>query len=614
MKSQLLPRELEEGHPPAWLFELLQFVDLKDLDCVIRLNRSWARNLKNWPNFDRLLCIIASNQYRLFCPETLPAGESWKAFFEELRASRSLWALNTDEEVRRFQDPEIRKRDQLVQVFARFRPAALPSSTPEIDDDDDEPSEVKLPLHQRLAFIRLKEGNNTLSTKGALRILQKQGEWFQEEKEQQPLEGQSDSRGQTEQEQGDAEKQRFMFHVHSVNPETRHIMMTVPSIGVRNFFFQAVFPEDTSQQTIFDRVGFKLACDVVNGWNSTIFAYGQTGSGKTHTMYFGRKDFVSEEDGLVTNETGLIPRILATLLQAVEPRRKQQIDMQLSISYVEIYNEKVFDLLQNGQIVPHLSILQRGERKVPISSTQEIFEALNRGEACKSKARTDMNERSTRAHSLIMVSVVQTDLRSQASVESTLFIADLGGSERLGKSKVTGAQLMEAKNINMGLLTLKQVITALNKRSKHVPFLDSKLTTIMADGLGGKSKTRAIMCVNMDPRHAPETLETLRFGEECSLIKTKQASQNLKIVIDMVEEIDSQIKALDEEIRRKEQWETIETRREDILVERGTLEMAVNQKGGELIRTTRLVGAEQEHREIEQLFQKRRSLLGVTHH
>jgi len=171
-------------------------------------------------------------------------------------------------------------------------------------------------------------------------------------------------------------------------------------------------------------------------------------------------------------------------------------------------------------------------------------------------------------------------------------------------------QLQEATDINMGLLALKQVITALKQRHRYVPYQDSKLTMLLSPGLGGNSRTRVVVCANLDPRHAPETMQTLRFGEECSLVENKRGG-NVSLVVSMVHELDEQIKALEEDIRQKERWETVEVRRQDNFVEEGTLEEEVNRKGGELVRTSRLVGAEAEHAKLEELHSRRRKLLGL---
>jgi hypothetical protein len=287
---------------------------------------------------------------------------------------------------------------------------------------------------------------------------------------------------------------------------------------------------------------------------------------------------------------------------------------RVRVSYVEVYGNQVLDLLNGGQAVGHAQaaaqrLVLEGQAAVPVHDAADMERLLQRGEAFKTRARTLMNERSTRAHTVLAVSVALE--RGGAVVESSLFLGDLCGSERVKKSKVSGEQLDEALNINRGLSALHRVVMALNHKSLHVPYADSKLTMLLARGLGGRSRTRVIVCVDQDPCNAPETLDALRFGADCALVKNRDAGSTLSRVVALVKALDLDIARLEEEIRAKERWETLEERRVDTRVESGTFEAALAHTGGEVVRVSRLVGAEREHALLADLVKQRRQLLGM---
>jgi len=229
--------------------------------------------------------------------------------------------------------------------------------------------------------------------------------------------------------------------------------------------------------------------------------------------------------------------------------------------------------------------------------TLPLHSLLQQGEAAKRHAATAMNSRSSRAHTLLILTLTQT----AGSVESVsnLCLADLGGSEQLTKSGAAGERMQEAIGINMGLLALKQCIRALNNKAKHVPYHDSKLTELLSSGLGGNSKTTVVITASPEPRHASETLQALRFGEACAVV-TNVANAQQSSVAHLIAELDAKIASTEALIEKKERWE----RWED--------EMPVDEFGdGGGIRTRmRLVGAEKERELLESCLKKRRALLG----
>lgn len=301
-----------------------------------------------------------------------------------------------------------------------------------------------------------------------------------------------------------------------------------------------------------------------------------------------------------------------------------------------------------------------------VNSLSEILHFLRIGEDQKRRAATMMNERSSRAHSILILSLKQKNILTGVEVNSKMFLADLGGSEQIKKSKVFfnfsfllsqyynnmhfrlsqkvenvsrsgssstldpapvppgvqpaddatgtfstgfefGERMRETVYINLGLLALKKCIEALNNNLAYVPYQDSKLTMLLSTGLGGDSKTSVIICGNMEPLHAAETLNALRFGEQCSKIE-QQARNNAAILAGVLAKIDQEIITLEASIVRKERWEERIESRVDALAEDGTVEAALG--GRELKKVYTVVGAEEERIRLEQLLRKRAELTG----
>lgn len=637
--SKLVPQKLTD-EPPAWLLEVMSFLTFGERASLVSINRSWS-HLQNWPGWWQAQCSFAAQNFNLYCPKTLPASETWRTYFEDLWSVRGLWQGHG------LQEGALRTRDlqegQRVQVFARIRPMSKATNPESINtncenagSDDaqnnieheenlfekDSSSKVTLPLHQRVALIKLQFPDREITSREALKILQRQGDWFNgmpqttEEKTGDGLDDVAEGTFDEDLAAAAGAKQSFEFKIHNVNEMDGSIVMTCPNVGIRSFNFNGIFGEDKSQGAVYDRIGRKLVADCLNGWNGTLFVYGQTGSGKTYTMYYGPDNEVKSD--LKSPRMGLVPRACAGVLQAARERNARgKVQANVSLSYIEVYNEQVFDLLRDGQAVARSAVAAQrfvlsGQAQVQVHTQEDIEHLLRQGETSKTKAATLMNERSTRGHTLIILTLRQRCQRTGAEIESHLFLGDLGGSERLDKSKAEGQNKVEAQHINMGLLALKRVIAALNRQQRHVPYKESKLTMLMSAGLGGSSRTRAVVCINSDPTHAAETLETLRFGEECSLVKNQRRDNNASFVGDLVREINFRIKSLEDTIREKERWETTEIRRSDAHVEEGTFEETLNLQGGEMIRTTRLVGAEAEHEQLQLLHERRRQLLGIT--
>jgi kinesin family protein 5 len=285
--------------------------------------------------------------------------------------------------------------------------------------------------------------------------------------------------------------------------------------GDHKFNYDHVFPEHSTQTQVFDYAIAPMVEDVLNGFNCTIFAYGQTGSGKTHTlMGYGKNP-------------GIIPRMVERLFDKMYDS-DEDIQFILNISFVEIYLEKIRDLLNPEE--DNLRIREGGYKngiwiqgvtEQYVSSCEDILEIIEAGNANRMTAATRMNNRSSRSHSVFMLNLEQTIMSTGVRKSSKLVIVDLAGSEKVGKTGASGLTLLQAQHTNKSLTALGLVIKSLSEHSSHIPYRDSKLTRILTDSLGGNSKTCLIITCSPSIYNASETLSTLRFGACVKTIKNK---------------------------------------------------------------------------------------------
>lgn len=262
----------------------------------------------------------------------------------------------------------------------------------------------------------------------------------------------------------------------------------------------------------------------MTGYNVTILAYGQTGSGKTHTM--GTTYNGSEGDDM-----GVIPRAVADIFSYID--EKPEYDFTVHCAFVELYQEKLYDLLspqprdqrlvdiredQNSKIViPNLT-------ETLVSNVQETTDCLMRGSSDRAVGATAMNATSSRSHAIFTITLQKVHKENPLAATSAKFhLVDLAGSERSKKTQATGEQFKEGVNINKGLLVLGNVISALGepKNGQHIGYRDSKLTRLLQDSLGGNSMTLMIACISPADYNMEETLGTLKYADRAKKIKNK---------------------------------------------------------------------------------------------
>ncbi|KAI9316138.1 P-loop containing nucleoside triphosphate hydrolase protein [Zopfochytrium polystomum] len=284
------------------------------------------------------------------------------------------------------------------------------------------------------------------------------------------------------------------------------------------FAFDKIFDWSTTQQQVFDYAAGAVIEDVMRGYNGTIFAYGQTGSGKTHTMM---GDMESEE------VKGLTPRLVESIFDTIF-KAPPNLEFTVKVSYMEIYMEKIKDLLNPSQDnLPiheekNRGVYVKGLLEVFVGSVDEVYDAMRRGQDARVVASTNMNAESSRSHSIFVIQVSLKNLLDGSSRTGKLYLVDLAGSEKVGKTGATGQTLEEAKKINKSLSALGMVINALTDgKSSHIPYRDSKLTRILQESLGGNSRTTLIINCSPSSFNEAETLSTLRFGMRAKTIKNK---------------------------------------------------------------------------------------------
>ena len=284
------------------------------------------------------------------------------------------------------------------------------------------------------------------------------------------------------------------------------------------FNFDRIFPPSSTQQDIYS-FGVKGIIDsVLDGYNGTVLAYGQTSSGKTYTM---QGEMGSEDT------RGIIPRMIKHVFDFIHEQNSSS-EFMLKVSMIEIYQERIRDLLDVSRV--NLPIREDSIKGIYVDGCSEryvgcprdVLDALELGSNNRAQAATNMNEHSSRSHSIFILTINQTNKKEGYSKIGKLYLVDLAGSEKISKTGATGHTLEEAKIINKSLTTLGRVINNLTDgKSQHVPYRESKLTRVLQESLGGNSKTCLIITCSPSIYNESETLSTLRFGERAKKIKNK---------------------------------------------------------------------------------------------
>uniref|UniRef100_A0A2K5C603 Kinesin motor domain-containing protein n=1 Tax=Aotus nancymaae TaxID=37293 RepID=A0A2K5C603_AOTNA len=293
----------------------------------------------------------------------------------------------------------------------------------------------------------------------------------------------------------------------------------------KSYTYDFVFDHSTEQEEVFNTAVAPLIKGVFKGYNATVLAYGQTGSGKTYSMGGA---YTAEQENELT--VGVIPRVIQLLFKEID--KKSDFEFTLKVSYLEIYNEEILDLLCPSCEKSQINIREDPKEGIKIVGLTEktvlvaldTVSCLEQGNNSRTVASTAMNSQSSRSHAIFTISIEHRKKSDKnSSFHSKLHLVDLAGSERQKKTKAEGDRLKEGININRGLLCLGNVISALgdDKKGGFVPYRDSKLTRLLQDSLGGNSHTLMIACVSPADSNLEETLNTLRYADRARKIKNK---------------------------------------------------------------------------------------------
>ncbi|KAI0081823.1 kinesin-domain-containing protein [Panus rudis PR-1116 ss-1] len=318
----------------------------------------------------------------------------------------------------------------------------------------------------------------------------------------------------------------------------------------RRFIFDRVFNHDAQQREVYENTAKPLLKNLLDGFNATIFAYGATGCGKTHTI-----------SGTET-DPGIIYLTMADLFSEIEDRREEY-NVDVSVTFLEIYNEEIRDLLSEpGSPTPRGGLQIREDKTVKVvglvelrpSTADEVKQIVLQGNMRRTQSPTHANETSSRSHAVLQIHVTQSPRTASLTEErtmATLSIIDLAGSERAAATTNMGQRMVEGANINKSLLALGNCINALCESggaTRHIPYRNSKLTRLLKFSLGGNCKTVMIVCVAPTSIHFDDTHNTLLYAERATKIKTKVVTRNVVNVDRHVGQYVEAIKRLNDEV------------------------------------------------------------------
>ncbi|KIJ44067.1 hypothetical protein M422DRAFT_228691 [Sphaerobolus stellatus SS14] len=364
----------------------------------------------------------------------------------------------------------------------------------------------------------------------------------------------------------------------------------------RTYPFDNVFGPEADQALIYNDVAAPMLEQVLSGYNCTLFAYGQTGTGKTHTM---QGDLTPSPLGGPSSNAGMIPRVLYKMFHYLE---ENIADYSVKISFVELYNEELRDLLGTEMPTPSgdtqpmsmgtaqgqanglkiyddsskRGVFIQGLEETPVRDASNAIALLTKGSERRQIAATKFNDHSSRSHSVFSITVhikETSSLGDDMLRVGKLNLVDLAGSENIGRSGAENKRAREAGMINQSLLTLGRVINALVDKSSHVPYRESKLTRLLQDSLGGRTKTCIIATVSPAKSNIEETLSTLEYALRAKSIRNKpeinqRLTKNalLKEYINEIERLKSDLVAAREKSGiwvSQEHWDEMSVKNEE---------------------------------------------------
>ncbi|KAL1916257.1 uncharacterized protein VTP21DRAFT_5874 [Calcarisporiella thermophila] len=323
----------------------------------------------------------------------------------------------------------------------------------------------------------------------------------------------------------------------------------------KTYTFDGVFGPEADQEVIFNDVVAPILEEVMKGYNCTIFAYGQTSTGKTYTME-GDLDIV---DSQLSSSAGIVPRALQSLFNTLEA---EQADYLVRASFIELYNEEMKDLLSPDDDARKLRLFEdptkkdrgvhiQGLEEVHLKNAEQGIQYLKQGSHRRRIAATKCNDKSSRSHSVftLTINIKETTAAGEDLLKiGKLNLVDLAGSENISRSGAENIRAREAGMINTSLLTLGRVINALVENSSHVPYRESKLTRLLQDSLGGRTKTCIIATISPAKMNLEETESTLKYASRAKNIKNKpEVNQRMTTKL-LLKEYENEIERLQKDL------------------------------------------------------------------
>ena len=439
------------------------------------------------------------------------------------------------------------------------------------------------------------------------------------------------------------ENSAVVVNTDGAKGKTVELMMGPNALSNKTYNFDRVFSPAADQGMIFDDVVKPILDEMLSGFNCTIFAYGQTGTGKTYTM----SGDMSETLGLLTDAAGIIPRVLQALFIKLNADEKN--DSIVRCSFIELYNEDLRDLLSidtdsNGGSSKlkiyddnsrkgHATTVVQGMEERHIASAADGIKRLQEGSMRRQVAATKCNDLSSRSHTVFTITV-QTKQVTETGEDyfntGKLNLVDLAGSENIQRSGAENKRAAEAGLINKSLLTLGRVINALVDRTAHVPYRESKLTRLLQDSLGGRTKTCIIATISTAKSNLEETISTLDYAFRAKNIRNKPQVNQLINKKTLLREFTAEIEKLKSDLIATRQRNgvylandayeemTVQSESRRILAEEQaakieTMEANLRHKLQELLElTSNFMGLKQEHEGAKTELDATRDVLGQT--
>ncbi|KAJ5313066.1 hypothetical protein PENANT_c018G07747 [Penicillium antarcticum] len=337
-----------------------------------------------------------------------------------------------------------------------------------------------------------------------------------------------------------------------VKGKTLDLSMGPNAVSNKTYAFDKVFSPAADQTAVYEDVVLPVVNEMLAGYNCTIFAYGQTGTGKTYTMSGDMNDTL----GILSDDAGIIPRTLYSLFHKLEDT-----ESTVKCSFIELYNEELRDLLsyddstklkifENEKKGGHSTMVQ-GMEETYIDSASSGIRLLQSGSHKRQVAATKCNDLSSRSHTVFTITVLTkrtTDSGEDYVSSGKLNLVDLAGSENIGRSGAENKRATEAGLINKSLLTLGRVINALVDKSSHIPYRESKLTRLLQDSLGGRTKTCIIATVSPARNNLEETISTLDYAFRAKNIRNKPQINSIISKNKLLRDIGMEIEKLKSEL------------------------------------------------------------------